>query len=351
MQRAFTKILLLSVTLLTAIMMQSCLREEAEPPKGMADLYSEEGIPVTTAVVNSRNFQKSLEFNSTLKGIKESVEIAKVEDKIVKINVNVGSYVNHGDVVMEFPENNPLIQYSQAKAGYDIAKKTYKRMEELLKAGEISQQQFDQTETEFLVQQRNFEQVNQLLNVQSPISGTIISLPFREGDVPKAGDVLFTVSQMNKMIAYIQVTDKEIHFIKEGMPANIHWNGNTYTGRVRDISLAMDKRTKAFPVEIEINNSKKELKSGMLVSVSILTSNKEDAIVIPKHLVKQEGDNSFIFVLKDSTAEKRIVEVGQTSGNGVEITSGLQIGDKLINCCMNMLENGLKVNVTKEGEM
>lgn len=351
MQRALIKFLPIAAILLLSITMQSCLREEAEPPKGMEQIQQEEGLPVTVSTISKGNFNTGLTYTATLKGIKESIETAKVGDKIQKINVSVGSVVKQGDVIVEFPKNNPALQFDQAKAALEITKKTFKRMEELLKAGEISQQQYDQVETEYLVSKRNFEQLNQILNIQAPISGTIISLPFREGDVPKMGDVLFTVSQMSRMVTNVFVTDKEMTFIKKGMKAEVDWNGKKYSGRVSNIDLAMDPHTRAFPVEIEINNPSQELKSGMIVNISIQTSNTEDAIVVPKQFVKHDESNHFVYVLNNDTAKVRIVEIGQTSGNDIEIVSGLQVGDKIISCCMNTLKDGIKVKVTNQGEM
>lgn len=350
MQKSFTKILFITAILIFAVGMQSCLREEAEPPKGMAEIHEEEGLPVTIEVLGTSSFKSSLTYNSTLRGSMESVETAKVADKITKINANIGKYVEKDDVIIEFPNNNPALQYDQAKAGLDIAKKTFKRMEELLKAGEISQQQYDQVETEFIVAKKNFEQLNQILNVQSPISGTIVSIPFREGDVPQMGDVLFTVARTDKMISMINVTDKELQFIKKGMSADIEWNGKYFKGRVKDIDLAMDPRTRAFPVEIEIVNKNKTLKSGMLVTVSINTFSNDSAMVISKHLVKSDATGEYVYLAKNGTAEKTNVTIGKTEGNKIIIDSGLKVGDQLINCCMNMLENGIKVKVTNQGE-
>lgn len=350
MSKALLKISLFAIVMIS-ITLQSCLREEVDPPKGMEQIQQEQGVPVTVTNVNEGSFNSGLTYTATLKGIKESIETAKVGDKIAKINVNVGSVVKQGDVIIEFPENNPALQFEQAKAGLEITKKTFKRMEELLKAGEISQQQYDQVETEYIVAQRNFEQLNQILNVQAPINGTIISIPFREGDVPKIGDVLFTVSQMGRMITNVHVTDKEMQFIRKGMSAIIEWNGKIYKGRVSMIDLAMDPMKKAFPVEIEISNERNELKSGMQVNVSIQTSSVENAIVIPKHLVKTEGDNSYVFVANNETAQLRKVEIGESAGNDIIIKSGLQIGEKLINCCMNKLKDGVKIKVTNEGEI
>jgi RND family efflux transporter MFP subunit len=348
MRQVFVKYSVITALLIITIGLQSCLREEAEPPKGMAQLHEEEGLPVTTQKIVTGSFESSITFNATLKGSKESVETAKVGDKIIKINASVGSYVKKGDVIVEFPNDNPALQYEQAKAGLEIAKKTFKRMEELLKAGEISQQQYDQVETEYIVAKQNFDQLNQILNVQAPIDGTIVSIPFREGDVPKMGDVLFTVAQMNSMITKVNITDKEMQYVKKGMPALVEWNGEDFKGRVKDIDLAMNPHTRAFPVEVEVVNKNNMLKSGMLVDVSLMKFAKDSVIVVPKHLIKTDDNGEFVFIAKNGMSKKVNVETGTITNNDIEIVSGLNVGDELINCCMNMLEDGIKIKVTNQ---
>ncbi|MDX9789693.1 MAG: efflux RND transporter periplasmic adaptor subunit [Candidatus Kapaibacterium sp.] len=332
-----------------SLTLTSCLKDEKIPPKSMEQIKAEEGIPVTISEVMPTGFTKELSYFATLIPFKETVEMAKVSDKIVNIHAKVGDVVKEGQVIMEFPSSNPTLQYEQAKAALDNAEITAKRMKELLAAGEIAQQMYDNANTQYIVAKRNFEQLNQLLTIKSPASGTVITMPYRIGDVPKLGEVLFSVAMTNKMIAKVNVSDSEISYIKKGMTAEVRWNGNTYTGIVSLIGLEMSQTTRSFPIEIELNNSKNELRSGVSVEVFIRIAEENQVIAIDRKFILDESGNKFVFVENGGVAAKRQISTGKESGVMVEITSGLNAGDRLISCCTSFLEDGAKIKVETIG--
>lgn len=342
---------MLVFSILLSISVVSCMKEKAEPPKSMEQIKKEEGVPVTVSIIEKTGFTKELSYFATLNAIKESIELAKVSDKIVKINAKIGDNVREDQTIIEFPSNNPALQIEQAKAGLDNAEITLKRMKELLAAGEISQQMYDNTYTQFLVSKRNYEQLNQLIVAKAPVSGTIISMPFRVGDVPRHNDVLFTVANTSKMIAKVNVSDREIGFIKKGMPAEVIWNGKVYKGTVALIGLGLSPMTKSFPVEIEINNPGNQLLSGISVEVKIKLSDDSDLIAIDRKFILDESGKKYIFLDDNGKAAKKEIKTGRESGILVEVVSGLNIGDKLISCCTTFLENGIKIKVDNKGNI
>jgi RND family efflux transporter MFP subunit len=271
-------------------------------------------------------------------------------DEIKEVKASIGDYVKEGQVIIEFPKDNPALQYEQAKEQYEIMKKTYDRMKNLLEAGQIAQSRFDEVETQFKVAKRNFESIKQILFVEAPISGTIISLPVRAGDLPKRDAPLFTVAQLHKMIVKVDVSEKEIGLVERGMKARAVWNGKEFEGVVTDVPLAMDLKSRSFPVEVRFDNPRKELKSGVTIEVILDAVNKEDVLTIPRSVTIEEGGNYFVYLVKDNKAAKTQIEIGAESGVEMEVMSGLMPGDTLINCCQNMLKDGKKVKIVNKGE-
>lgn len=333
-----------------ALTISSCLKEEEAPPRSMEQIHNEDGLPVTTEIVVEKGFDNSLTFFATLQAIKETNKGAYVGDRIEKINANIGDYVKQGDIIIEFPTNNPALQFDQAKSAYENSKKTYERLKKLLEAGEVSQQNFDNAATQYEVNKRNYESMKQMLYVEAPISGTIVSMPVTVGESVRSEALLFTVAQLHKMIATINVSDTEINNIKRGMKATATWNGESFEGRVTEIPLAMDPKTRSFPVKIEFDNPKKTLKSGILVDIKIDIATNDNALIVNRNLIKRQNGTEFVYVVRNGVAEKRIVETAETQGVETRVVSGLTAQDTLINCCSNLLEDGMKIRITKEGK-
>jgi len=338
------KKLLLINSALFVFLITGCGADE-EPAKSMDQIQQEEGIPVEIQTIEYKPFEKFRSYFSKLTGIKEATKGAPFGGKIEKINYRVGNYVEADSVVIEFPFDAPGSAYEQSKTTYETSKKTYERMKVLLAAGETSQASFDQVEAQYLVNKTNYETARKLTFIEAPFSGTIVDIKVNLGDNVNKDAPLFTIAQLHKMRARVWITEKEIGEIKKGMTAFMDFGGKTYKGKVVEISLAIDPAKQAFFAEVEFDNSRRELKSGVIVEIKILVYENQKAVIIPRNLVSVDENGQFVYVENDGKAEKRYISNGNDSGIYFEISKGLQVGDRLITKGASQLNNGAKVKV------
>lgn len=331
-----------SVMLLLAV--SGCGGDE-RPAKSMDQIQQEEGIPVQVETVENKPFEKYQNYFGKLAGIKEATKGAPFGGRIAQINYIVGDYVEAGQVVVEFPIDEPGSMYEQAKVTYENSERMYERTKVLLKAGETSQVNFDNIEAQYLVNKRNFENAKQLTFIEAPFNGIIVDIKVNVGDNVNKDAPLFTIAQLHKMRVKIWITEKEINQIKKGLPVEMLFGGKTYKGWVVDKSLALDPAKQAFYAEVEFDNSNRELKSGVTVEVKVLIYKNPAAIIIPRNIVMSDDGGQYVFVNKDGMAEKRYIKNGQESGVNYEISSGLQFGDKLVIHGGSQLTDGVKVKV------
>ncbi|MCX8105760.1 MAG: efflux RND transporter periplasmic adaptor subunit [Ignavibacterium album] len=322
----------------------SCGEDKPET-KSMDELRNEEGIPVKVEEVKYQPFTKYLTFFSKLTGIKEATKASIVGGKIERINATVGDYVREKQVIVEFDIYNPGVQYEQAKSAYENLKKNYDRVKALLAAGETSQANYDAIETQYLVAKRNYESVRQMLFIEAPFDGILVDMKVNPGDNVRADVPLFTVSQTNKMRSKIWVSEKEISQFKKGMKAVTEYDGQQFIGKVVEISLAMDPARQAFFVEVEFDNPKGIIKSGVTNEIRILTYEKPNAIIIQRSLVNKDENGNYVFVVQNNKAIKKYITNGNESGLYYEVSGGLQVGDLLVVKGASQLEDGSKVNV------
>lgn len=342
--------LFLTAIMFISLFSASCTREEEPPKKGMQEIHEDEGLPVTIEIISKKDFKEYLTFYATLSGIKETTKFSNMADKISKINADVGDYVKEGQVLVEFPTDNPTVNFEQAKAAYELSKKNHERMKALYESGDIAKAKLDGAETQFLVDKRNFEAMKQIVMVEAPISGQVVEMKVKEGDDIGMQKPLFTVAQLTTMKAKLWASEQEVAKLKKGMEAVIQNGGIEHKGTIREIAMAMDDFRKAFGVEVHFRNPKKLLKSGVTTEVKIKTYENPDAIAIQKNLLIQQGDDNYVYLVRNGKAVKQQVQTGGMEDINVEITQGLQPGDSLINCCKSLLEEGIKVKVRNKGE-
>jgi len=98
-------------------------------------------------------------------------------------------------------------------------------------------------------------------------------------------------------------------------------------------------------VRIKLDNSSGELRPGMFARVGLVLDKKESAVVVPKEAVIRQGGQAYVFVIKDSSAEKREVQVGMDDGEMIEIVSGLKSGEQVVIKGQAYLKEGQEVDI------
>jgi cobalt-zinc-cadmium efflux system membrane fusion protein len=96
-------------------------------------------------------------------------------------------------------------------------------------------------------------------------------------------------------------------------------------------------------VEAEVDNSSGVLKPGQFATVRILESKAEPATLVPSRAVRTESGVSRVFVIKDGRSQERLVQLGQTEGDLVEIKSGVTAGENVATSNIEQLSEGTVV--------
>jgi hypothetical protein len=111
------------------------------------------------------------------------------------------------------------------------------------------------------------------------------------------------------------------------------------------VSPVVDPQSGTLKVTIDINEDKGKLKPGMFASVFITTETHENALIIPKRALVLETDIDQVYIYRDGTAHKVNLELGFSSGDDVEVMSGLQEGDLVVTAGQDGLREGLPIRV------
>lgn len=329
---------------ISLLIVSSCSNKENNP-KTASDSGKPNIVNVQIQEIKKHAFSNDLVFNSNLKGIQEATIEAEISDKIQKINFKPGDDVKQADVIVEFPSNTPAVQYLQSKTALENSEKSYQRMLEQKNNGQISQQDFANTENQYKLSKSNFDKLKKMVFVESPIDGVVAELFVKKGEKISAKQKLFTIAQTEQMKAEIQIGENEKKQLKKGMPAYIKVNNKEIKGKISSIAEEPDPTTRNYALEIVFNNKNNDLKYAEKYEIRIKLYENEDAIVIPKILLMNEGSQKYVFVIENSAAQKRYVKIGSESALEAEIIDGLTPGDKIVVKGYNLLENGTTVKI------
>lgn len=337
-----TSIIIIIIILLG--MLSACGKKK-EDSRTVEQIQREEGVPVRVSTVEASTFRQELTYNASLAGSEESTAQAMVSDIITQINAKVGDKVKEGQIIVRFPINTPSAQWEQASSAFNSIKTVYERMQRLFAQGAISQQDLDNVETQYKVSKANLASSEQMINVRAPISGVITAMLVNPSEKVYPGKDLFTVAALGGYKATIMVPETEIGQLKKGAKATATWQDITLNGKISQISMAMDKDSKAFRVEVLFPGLNSKISYGVTAEIAIEVLSKPNVIVVEReHLVFENGEK-FVWRNVNNQAIKTPITTGLDNSLSFEVLTGLSLGDVLVTEGVNMLTENAKLQV------
>lgn len=117
-----------------------------------------------------------------------------------------------------------------------------------------------------------------------------------------------------------------------------------YKGLVDFAAPQVSPKTGTFSVRAEMPNPEHVLLPGQFTKVHALLDVRERATVVPQKALIIEKGGAYVFVMRrDSTAERRFIELGPEFGNNVVVERGLAPGEMIVTEGYNKLTPGMKV--------
>ena len=181
---------------------------------------------------------------------------------------------------------------------------------------------------------RDDEGVRHLVQVRSPITGTVISRMVSKGDVVSLAETLYTISDLRRLWVMAQVPEEHLGLLQTGMGVEVAvraYPDERFPGRIAWIANSLDPNTRTVQVRCEVANSDGRLKLEMYATLLIRTGDTNEAIVVPAEAVQDIDGRPSVFVrVSENTFEVRQVEIGQQLVDGTEIASGLEPGESVV---------------------
>ena len=272
---------------------------------------------------------------------------------------------------------NRVAEVAAAKVTLDLAEKNLTRAEKLIESGDVSRSFYDdararrdQLKEQYDVQlaqaRQNFAGVQvartNVANAESalalarknlsyaiipsPIDGFVSERTADLGEYVSPQQKVATVVRTNPLRIRIDIPEQAISEVQVGQSVSITtsaWPDRNFSGRVARIAPSVSATSRTLTVEAEIENSSGALKPGQFATVRILQSRAEPAVLVPARAVITQAGVSRVFVIKDGHAEQRLVQMGQTEGDLIEIRNGVAADEQVATSNLEMLSDGIAV--------
>ena len=199
------------------------------------------------------------------------------------------------------------------------------------------QAQLDQGRVALLVEHarvtvRDLEQRMESAHAAAPIDGTLYSLPIRQGDFVKVGDLLAELADLRQVRIRAFIDEPELGQIDVNQSVEILWDAHpdrVWNGRTEVLPKQVVTRGTRSVGELlcSVTNDRLDLLPNTTVDVRIHVSERPAALVVPRGAVYIEGDKRFVFRVEDNRLHRRLIKVGIANPTKIEVLSGLSQGD------------------------
>ena len=338
---------------------------------------------VTTATVNASGETMSVTWPGTTEAFAQANIYARASGYISKREVDIGSRVKAGQLLLEIsaPELDHQIAQAeatltqmqaalqQAQATRDLGQVTWNRDSTLVQKGWVTQQQGDTDRLNLKAQdaavavaQANIKaqtaqiavlhQQKDYQSVTAPFDGVITARNVDVGSLVQAdataGTFLFTLMQSDTLRIQLYVPQDEAFGLGPGVDAVIRvpeLPGRDFPGKVTRIADALQPGTRTLLTEIDVPNPDHALSPGVYCTVELKIPRKTPSLVLPSEAIIFNAKGLIVAVVEDGTAHMHNVNVVRDFGTTVEVNSGVKDGDQVILAPPVDLADGQKVQV------
>ncbi len=253
----------------------------------------------------------------------QTVEIkSKASGEIIEMAVDVGDYIQKGDLICRLDTTTVMNSYRQAKADLNVARVTvdkrqreFERQKTLFEKGLASEKELD--DMELLLEQaraslvRNeaafsiAEEQLEDTEIRSPISGIALRKEVEEGQIISSGvstvtggTLIMQVAEMDSVYVVAEVDETDIGQIEMGQKVKVNADAYpdlNFRGQVMKIApmATVEQNVTVFEVTTQIDNSEGYLKAGMNSSIEIITAEAYDAVLVPNGAIKDPEEVGF----------------------------------------------------------
>ena len=183
-------------------------------------------------------------------------------------------------------------------------------------------------------------------NIIADFAGKLGKREIAQG-VLGSDSLIITLDDLKKILIDIKIPESYVGILKPGLKAEITSSSFTekkFKGRVSSISSRIDPSTRSILARISVDNKNFDIIPGQLMTVKIIYD-EVNQIGVPESAVTIQGSTSFVYIVKNDTAEKRNIKIGNRNFGKISVESGIEEGDFVISEGVSKVRNNSKIKV------
>jgi HlyD family secretion protein len=325
-------------------------------------------LAVSTTSPRAEQFARTVVATGSVYAWQEAVIGSEVGGyRVAAVNVDVGDKVRKGQELVRLSSEMLVAEVAakkaakaQADAQLITAASNLRRAESLVGSGAVSESERVRLKSEELAAQARVEAAASDLTaselklrytrVVAPDDGVVTSRTVVVGQIAQAGGEMVRLLRQSRVEWRAEVPEGRIREIKAGQDVRVTTaDGTDLIGKVRAVAPTIQAGTRTGLIYVDLPKSD-NARPGMFARGEIETS-RSAASTLPLASVVVRDGYSYVFVVNDKQGvERRRVETGTVRNGRVEVVSGVQQGERVVERGAGFLKDGDRIRVVDADE-
>ncbi|MFL2828035.1 MAG: efflux RND transporter periplasmic adaptor subunit [Candidatus Puniceispirillales bacterium] len=288
---------------------------------------------------------------------------SKINQEILKVHFKIGDDVKKNDLLFTLASKDIIRNIKQITAELKLEEKTLNLLKEQLSLRDSKAKNAKNLKERKIITQDNLDNVNISLlqnkqqiaqreyniiklkisldenkenltfaKILSPVDGNIITIQGQTGALISKGKILASILANGLNEIETDLRSELASKIIIGSEVNIINDKTNYKGKVRGIVNSENIRTGTRKVRITLNESlpKSLSASGTRFSLEISIGKSLPRLLIPKDALISRGNKQIVYCFEKGLAKQKLVKIGISVGNKIEILGGLEEGQLVV---------------------
>jgi membrane fusion protein, multidrug efflux system len=322
-------------------------------------------ITVSSAKAGYQEWPQQLNATGSFSAVLGIDVTSEISGLVRHVYFRHGEIVKKNDLLVELNPDTEIATLHVYQAQLEINKITYSRdkAQYAIRAVSLQQVQNDLASVKASLAQVAEEQsIIAKKMIRAPFAGRLGISYVNPGNYINPGDKIVTLQALDPIYVQFTLPQQNLSMLHTGQTISLSTNvfpKQTFTGKINAINPIVDTSTRNVLVEATLQNPKKKFLPGIFADVMVTVGKPQKLLTLPITAVAFNAYGQIVYLIKDSgkkdakgrpvlTVEQSFVQVGETRGDQIVITSGLRAGDEVVTSGQLKLKNGSGVAINNK---
>ncbi|WP_194755509.1 efflux RND transporter periplasmic adaptor subunit [Aliidiomarina indica] len=325
-----------------------------------------DNMPESTATITATDVKQE-RWSQTLTSVGNFVAVDgtmlsnQVAGVITEIGFKNGEQVEQGQLLFQLDTDVEEAELERLEVALQIAQTEARRLERLQASQNVSESELDRARSEAAQAQAMLGTQRALIRqktIRAPFAGVAGLRTVNLGQFVQPGTSLVSVTSFSPIYLNFSLAEQHLSRVAPGHPIDVTVDSQpdlTFSGEVTAIEPRVHESTRTIEVQATLDNPDGELRPGMFGRVRMTYGEPREINVIPRTAVQFNPFGNVVYLLIDDDGtlrvRQRLIRTGQTRGDLIEVTEGLEQGDRVATSGLLKLRNNSAVEVTDDEDV